>query len=89
MAIDLWDDQSWEALATRHVQLARDAGALTELPLALTSRAAVHIFGGELAVAASLTEEISQIITATGSQLAPYGACSLRRGRVTRPPSRR
>jgi DNA-binding CsgD family transcriptional regulator len=77
VALDLWDDQSWEALATRHVQLARDAGALTELPLALTSRAAVHIFGGELAVAASLTEEISQIITATGSQLAPYGALQL------------
>jgi DNA-binding CsgD family transcriptional regulator len=77
VALDLWDDQSWEALATRHVQLARDAGALTELPLALTSRAAVHIFGGELAVAASLTEEISQIIAATGSQLAPYGALQL------------
>ena len=53
------------------------ATALTELPLALTSRAAVHIFAGELAVAASLTEEISQIITATGSQLAPYGALQL------------
>jgi DNA-binding CsgD family transcriptional regulator len=77
VAMDLWDDQSWEALATRHVQLARNARALTELPLALTSRAAVHMFAGELAVAASLTEEISQIITATGSQLAPYGALQL------------
>jgi len=29
-AIDLWDDQMWEALATRHLQLARETGALTE-----------------------------------------------------------
>ena len=77
VALDLWDDESWEALATRHVQLARDAGALTELPLALTSRAVVHMFRGELAVAASLTEETIQVITATGSQLAPYGALQL------------
>jgi DNA-binding CsgD family transcriptional regulator len=77
VALDLWDDESWEALAARHLQLARDAGALTELPLALTSRAVVHIFGGELAVAASLTEETSQVINATGSQLAPYGTLQL------------
>jgi DNA-binding CsgD family transcriptional regulator len=77
VALDLWDDESWEGLATRHVQLARDAGALTELPLALTSRASVHMFRGELAVAASLTEETGQVINATGSQLAPYGALVL------------
>ena len=28
----LWDDQSWDLLSTRHVQLARDAGALGVLP---------------------------------------------------------
>jgi hypothetical protein len=28
----LWDDDTWDVLATRHVQLARDAGALTVLP---------------------------------------------------------
>lgn len=77
VALDLWDDESWEALATRHVQLARDAGALTGLPLALTSRATVHTFGGELAAAASLNEEAKEVIDATGSRLAPYGALAL------------
>ena len=32
-AVDLWDDETWDVLSTRHVQLARDAGALTVLPM--------------------------------------------------------
>jgi DNA-binding CsgD family transcriptional regulator len=71
-AVDLWDDETWEALATRHVQLARDAGALTVLPLALTSRVMVHTFAGELDAAASLAEELEAVTEATGSRLAPY-----------------
>ena len=38
-ALRVWDDDRWEALSARHVQLARETGALSELPLALTSRA--------------------------------------------------
>jgi hypothetical protein len=33
-AVYLWDDEAWEVLSVRHVQLARDAGALSELPWA-------------------------------------------------------
>ena len=40
-AIRDWDDERWDVLSARHVQLARDTGALSELPLALTSRAYV------------------------------------------------
>lgn len=76
-AIRLWDYDRWEALSVRHVQLARDTGALSELPLALTSRAYVLLFAGELAAAASLTEEIRAVNEATGSGLAPYGAFGL------------
>ena len=35
VAPDLFDDDTWHALATRNVQIARDAGALAVLPLAL------------------------------------------------------
>ena len=35
VADDLWDDESWEVLCARHVTLARQAGALTVLPIAL------------------------------------------------------
>jgi DNA-binding CsgD family transcriptional regulator len=72
-ALDVWNDETWAMLSARHVQLARDAGALTVLPLALTSRVLVHLFAGELAAAALLVDEVDAIIEATGSRLAPYG----------------
>src|SRR6266581_3112351 len=31
-AIAVWDDETWDILASRHVKLAREAGALSELP---------------------------------------------------------
>jgi hypothetical protein len=31
-AADLWDEESWRMLATRELQRARDAGALTVMP---------------------------------------------------------
>jgi tetratricopeptide (TPR) repeat protein len=76
-AHDLWDDESWELLCTRHVQLARHVGALTLLPLALSARIGLHLFAGELAPAASLVQEIASVTEATGSQLPPYGALAL------------
>ena len=36
IAPELWDDASWHALTARAVGLARDAGALAVLPIALT-----------------------------------------------------
>jgi len=76
-AVDLWDDEAWEAVSIRHVQLTRDAGALSELPIALTSRIAVHLNAGELGAAMSLVEEVQTVTEATGSQIVPYGAVGL------------
>jgi DNA-binding CsgD family transcriptional regulator len=76
-AVDLWDHETWYVLSTRHVQLARDAGALTVLPMALISRMAVHLWAGELAAAAALVDEVETVTDATGSHLAPYGALGL------------
>jgi DNA-binding CsgD family transcriptional regulator len=76
-AIRVWDDDRWEALSARHVQLAREAGALSELPLALTSRAYFLLFSGDLTAAALLTDEVQAVMEATGSHLAPYGAMGL------------
>ena len=43
LAAELWDDELVEALAARAVQLARDAGTLADLPLALdVSSARAH-----------------------------------------------
>ena len=76
-AVHLWDDALWQALSERHVELAREAGALGELPLALSQRVYAHLFAGELAAAASLVGEIEATTEATGSDLAPYGAVGL------------
>jgi DNA-binding CsgD family transcriptional regulator len=76
-AVDLWDDEAWEALSIRHVELARDAGLLSELPIALNTRVGVHLNAGELESAASLVDEVEMIIEATGSQIVPYGAVGL------------
>jgi DNA-binding CsgD family transcriptional regulator len=56
-AIQLWDDESWYVLSDRHVQLARDAGALTVLPLALNYCAGSRVSAGEFAAAEALGEE--------------------------------
>jgi DNA-binding CsgD family transcriptional regulator len=74
---DLWDHESWYVLASRHVTVAREAGALSELPLALNTCVYPLLFAGELAVAASLVEEARTVSEATGSNLAPYGALGL------------
>ena len=76
-AMRVWDDDAWEALSARHVLLARRTGALSELPLALTSRACMLVFAGDLTAAASLTGEAQAVKEATGSNLAPYGALGL------------
>ena len=73
-AVDLWDDESWHVLATSHVEIAREAGALSELPLALSQRIYTHLYAGELVAAASLVEELEAVTEVTGSRLAPYGA---------------
>ena len=67
IAPDLWEDETWHELATRQLRLARDAGALTVLPLAATYRAGVHVHAGEFAAAAALIEEADAITAATGN----------------------
>jgi DNA-binding CsgD family transcriptional regulator len=74
IAHDLWDYDTWRALSIRFVQLARDAGALNVLPVALNNRMVMHLHAGELATAASLLKEAEDLTAATGSHLAPYGA---------------
>ena len=76
-ALDLWDYEAWDWLSARHVQLARDVGALSELPLALNMRSVVHTFAGELSAAGSLIEEVATVTEATGIRLTPYGAVEL------------
>ena len=56
-ALQLWDDESWRVLSDRYAQLAREAGALTVLPLALNYCVGSRVMAGEFAAAAVLGEE--------------------------------
>ena len=76
-ALHMWDDESWDAVSRRHVELGRSAGALAELPLALSSRAVMLTFAGELAAAGALYQELKTVTEATGDSLATDPAMSL------------
>jgi DNA-binding CsgD family transcriptional regulator len=76
-AMAVWDDETWHILASRHVKLARESGALSELPLAVRSRILLHAHAGELDEGAALIAEAQAVADATGSQLAPYGATGI------------
>jgi DNA-binding CsgD family transcriptional regulator len=65
-AWDIWDEESWRVLVTRELQRARDAGALTAMPLLLTSLSYLQVLCGELSTAESLLDEIRAITAATG-----------------------
>jgi DNA-binding CsgD family transcriptional regulator len=74
VALHLWDDERWDMLSGRYVELARMTGALSELPLALSMRVYMLLFAGDLSAAASLIDEIQTVTEATGSNPSPYGA---------------
>ncbi|KAA0079076.1 LuxR family transcriptional regulator [Mycolicibacterium sp. P9-64] len=76
-ATHIWDDAGWQQLSDSYVEAAREIGALSELPLALSSRVVMLLLTGELTAAASLTEEIHAVTDATGSNFAPYAALAL------------
>lgn len=77
VALHLWDDESWDVLSKHHVEIARAVGALTDLPLALSSRAVMLLAAGELAAAESLIQEAETVTEATGDRVAPHGALGL------------
>jgi DNA-binding CsgD family transcriptional regulator len=76
-ALHLWDDEHWDVLSVRYIELAREVGALAELPLALSTRSMMLLFAGDLTTVAALTNEGRAVTEATGSQFAPYAAMGL------------
>ncbi|MCW2963118.1 MAG: helix-turn-helix transcriptional regulator [Actinomycetia bacterium] len=73
----IWDYENWDALTRRQVRLARESGALTVLPLTLSTRAGVELYAGNLADATSLIAEANAITDATDSRNVPYAPLAL------------
>jgi DNA-binding CsgD family transcriptional regulator len=80
----LCDDEAWDELTARQVELARQAGAFALLPVALDDRFTVDLFAGRIGVAASLAAEAQAIVEATASHLTLRTAIALAgwRGRI-------
>jgi DNA-binding CsgD family transcriptional regulator/tetratricopeptide (TPR) repeat protein len=74
---EVWDDQSWSVLSARLIELARNAGALSVLPAALASGAAMQLLTGEPAAAAWLVRQAEVAARATGHVLEPAVALML------------
>jgi tetratricopeptide (TPR) repeat protein len=74
---DVWDDESCYLLSARLVKLAREAGALAVLPVALRLGAGIQLLAGEFAAAASVAAEAEAVARATGSPVGPYGRLML------------
>ena len=68
----LWDEDAGRAIVARQVRLARDAGALEQLPTDLVALAMSDAWRGDFAAAASLVAETDAVAEVTGSRIAPY-----------------
>src|SRR4051812_6114477 len=74
VALEIWDDEHAASLSRSSVEVARASGTLSELALALSARAPILVFFGDLAAAAALVSETASVEEATGIHSAPYGA---------------
>ena len=72
IALEVWDFESWHALAARQAQFARDTGALVHLQFALNLLAWTRLVAGELTAAALLLEEDRLVAEATGNPPLAY-----------------
>jgi DNA-binding CsgD family transcriptional regulator len=73
----LWDDVPWREMLLRQVQLARDVGALDQLPIDLASLGTATAWTGDLPAVSALIAEADAVRAATGSRTAPFAAMLL------------
>jgi DNA-binding CsgD family transcriptional regulator len=76
-AARIWDLDRLMSLASRYITLARDTGALTEIPLALSCEISPLLFTGRFGEAAVEINEMAAVIDAMGTNVTPYGELSL------------
>jgi DNA-binding CsgD family transcriptional regulator len=73
----LWDLAAWTSMANRHLELARETGALSALQMALNSVVHPCLFAGDLAAAAGFVDEAQALSEVAGTPLHPYAAIAL------------
>lgn len=76
-AAHVWDADRLEAMSTRYVQLAREMGALGELPMALNAHAYSLTIRGDFHGADVLLDEFHTVLDVTGNGGTPHTAIGL------------
>ena len=76
-AVYVWDHDTCLGIATREVQIARDAGALEVLAVGVNVLGQATALSGDFGRAAQLVAEADAVIEATGARVAPYAALVL------------
>ena len=77
LALEIWDDESTQALSVAYLEQARRAGALSELARALTSCPTIVVLAGDFDRAAELDGELKSLQEVTGIETARYVAMML------------
>ena len=73
----IWDYEGWAALTADHERMARDVGALSVLPLALSSQTGICLFAGQMAEATFLVDQVQIVMDASDSSRLPNAALSV------------
>ena len=73
----LWDDDAWRAMLARQLRLARDVGALDQLPVLLGALGMAVAWCGDFAAAAALAAEADTVCEVTGGRASPATAMML------------
>jgi DNA-binding CsgD family transcriptional regulator len=76
-AAALWDMEAFEAVITRQIRLAREAGAVVLLATALQGAGIVAGWCGDFRRAEVLVAEADAVTSATGVRISPYGGMLL------------
>jgi DNA-binding CsgD family transcriptional regulator len=71
MAQDVYDEQTWDALSARTLELVRETGLLAALPMAAAVRNTRDLYVGDLTAAAVYVAEQDRLLEAIGGEGSP------------------
>jgi DNA-binding CsgD family transcriptional regulator len=71
MAQDVYDEQTWDALSARTLELVRETGLLAGLPMAAAVRNTRDLYVGDLTAAAVYVAEQDRLLEAIGGEGSP------------------
>jgi DNA-binding CsgD family transcriptional regulator len=77
LAHDVYDEQAWDALSSRILELVRETGVLAPLPMAAAERYTRALYAGDLTDAAVYVAEQARLLEAVGGEGSPVGRAQL------------